>query len=358
MINAEIAAYSVNQQGDKLMSVLCTFPRIILAEVNTHRMLSKNTSSSRAIPFKRMVQAIQENPFIPIAWQEDHSGMQGVKYLDTAFSMQATQEWLIARDYAISIATQMNASTYVTKQLANRLLEPFMWTTMLITGSEEGWDNFFKLRCPQYVLQGSEGVQTIPYKSWKDVLTNYDFERETIEEPYLFKARHNKGQAEIHMMALAEAIWDAKNEATPKLLQPGEWHIPFEDKFHQLYFEESSKEMKEVKGVIAVKVSTAMGARTSYTVIGEEKEIDYNNLIGLHDRLITQQPPHSSPMEHCSKCMSEEDREYFIKGKLEFGTELDSNFGILEPKDSEKGWCYNHKGFIPYRYLIDNNLTL
>ena len=23
-----------------------------------------------------------------------------------------------------------------------------MWTTMLITGSKEGWDNFFRLRCP------------------------------------------------------------------------------------------------------------------------------------------------------------------------------------------------------------------
>ena len=76
MIKAEIVAHSLSQQGDELISVLCTFPRIILAEVNTHRMLSKNTSSSRAIPFKKMVEAVQENPFIPIAWQKERTGKQ------------------------------------------------------------------------------------------------------------------------------------------------------------------------------------------------------------------------------------------------------------------------------------------
>ena len=70
-INAEIVAHSLSPQGDELISVLCTFPRIILAEVNTHRMLSKNTSSSRAIPFSKMVETIQNDPFIPIAWQKE-----------------------------------------------------------------------------------------------------------------------------------------------------------------------------------------------------------------------------------------------------------------------------------------------
>ena len=67
-ISATIVADSVNQQGDRLTSLLITFPRILLSEINTHRMLSKNTSSSRAIPFKKMVEAIENDPFIPIAW--------------------------------------------------------------------------------------------------------------------------------------------------------------------------------------------------------------------------------------------------------------------------------------------------
>ena len=84
-ISAKIVADSISPQGDRLISVLCTFPRIILAEVNTHRMLSKNTSSSRAIPLKKMVEAIKNDPFIPIAWQKEHTGMQGYEYFTDNF---------------------------------------------------------------------------------------------------------------------------------------------------------------------------------------------------------------------------------------------------------------------------------
>ena len=150
-ISAKIVADSVSPQGDRLISVLCTFPRIILSEVNTHRMLSKNTSSSRAIPFTKMVESVQNDPFIPIAWQKDHKGMQGTEYLVDRKHENAVYEWLKARDFAVKQANIMN-SDGVTKQLANRLLEPFMWTTMLITGSKEGWDNFFNLRNPVYEI--------------------------------------------------------------------------------------------------------------------------------------------------------------------------------------------------------------
>ena len=168
MIKAEIVAHSLSPQGDELISVLCTFPRIILAEVNTHRMLSKNTSSSRAIPFNKMVEAVQNNPFIPIAWQKEHKGMQGSEYItDQKIIDFKTGVWLQARNEAIKRAKELNGNlskcrsiddceelegTGVTKQLCNRLLEPFMWTTMLITGSKEGWDNFHSLRNPIYEI--------------------------------------------------------------------------------------------------------------------------------------------------------------------------------------------------------------
>ena len=65
-ISAEIVADSLDERGNRITSLLITFPRIILSEINTHRMLSKNTSSSRAIPFKKMVEAVHNDPFIPI----------------------------------------------------------------------------------------------------------------------------------------------------------------------------------------------------------------------------------------------------------------------------------------------------
>ena len=79
-IKAQIVADSLSPQGERLTSLLVTFPRIILSEVNTHRMLSKNTSSSRAIPFEKMRETILRDPFIPIAWQKAHKGMQGTEY--------------------------------------------------------------------------------------------------------------------------------------------------------------------------------------------------------------------------------------------------------------------------------------
>lgn len=70
-IGARVVADSVDPRGNRLTNCLVVMPRIIIAEINTHRMLSKNTSSSRAIPFKKMVEAVQNDPFIPFAWQKE-----------------------------------------------------------------------------------------------------------------------------------------------------------------------------------------------------------------------------------------------------------------------------------------------
>ena len=341
-IKAEIVAHSLSPQGDELISVLCTFPRIILAEVNTHRMLSKNTSSSRAIPIKKMIEAVQTNPFIPIAWQKTHPGMQGSEYLNLEKSDYAKRDWLDAKRFAVDVAQRMH-KTGVTKQLCNRLLEPFMWTTMLITGPRSGWDNFFNLRCPQYKLHGGDDHEV--YKSWKDAVKIYPAAKDAT---ILDRLKCNKGLAEIHIMQLAECIYDALNENTPEQLKAGEWHIPFGDSF-----DESKLDMKHWVGdntINKVKISTAMAARTSYTVVGEEKDIDYKKMIELHDRLLTQDPPHSSPMEHCARAMNNEEYDRFLKGDINF--EIGYHTNELNSK-SKRGWCRNFKGFIPYRHIIE-----
>ena len=103
----------------------------------------------------------------------------------------------------------------------------------------------------------------------------------------------------------------------------------------------------ESQNKILVMISTSLAARTSYTLVGEEKGLNYENLISLHDRLLTQDPPHSSPMEHCARAMSEDEYGSFYKG-----SGYDSPFG------KGNGWCYNLKGFIPYRYFVDNGLVI
>ena len=148
-IKAEIVADSISPQGNRITTFLLTYPRIIHAELMTHRLFSRNSASSRAIPFEKMLKMVEEDPFIPIAWQKEHKGMQGTEYITDPLEIQfATSNWLTARKDAIRWAEALNGNNSypsVTKQLCNRLLEPFMWTTMLITGSKEGWDNFFNL---------------------------------------------------------------------------------------------------------------------------------------------------------------------------------------------------------------------
>lgn len=375
MIKAEIIAHSLSPQGDELISILCTFPRIILAEVNTHRMLSKNTSSSRAIPFKKMVESVEDNPFIPIAWQKQHSGMQGTEYhIDDIASRFAPNTWLRARDKAVENAKFLHDGCQTTKQLANRLLEPFMWTTMLITGPRQGWDNFFHLRCPVYITpnggKDAEGNDW-RYYSKKDVYEGHSNEQNHAlfdsftQEDWL---NINQGQAEIHIMDLAEKIWDAVNESEPKKLKAGQWHIPFEDRIDYYKLSDTIKGLidpyteGEVKNNLskqstkdfAVKVSVAMAARTSYTIVGDEKEINYEKMVGLHNKLLSQNPPHSSPLEHCARAMS--NSEYYIFNR---GVAVDDHdIGGLEFKKESQGWCNNFKGFIQYRYFIDNGIAI
>ena len=329
-IKAEIVADSVNQQGDRLTSLLITFPRILLSEINTHRMLSKNTSSSRAIPFHKMVKAIQENPFIPIAWQKEHTGMQGYDYFNVEESKINRQVWLEARDSAVENAQQIH-NYEITKQLANRLLEPFMWTTMLITGSKEGWDNFFNLRCPQY-----QPVANVlkTFRSKKDAIRRFPSAAELTEINWF---KNNKGQAEIHMMALAECIYDAMNESTPKQLRAGEWHIPMRDKIDNDILLDTLEDGNFINDKIEnyiVKISTAMAAHTSYTIVGGEAVKSYEKWIELHDKLIAYDPPHSSPMEHCCICVTKDEYNNSLKGQ-------------------EKGWFRNYKGFKSYRQIIE-----
>ena len=111
----------------------------------------------------------------------------------------------------------------------------------------------------------------------------------------------------------------------------------------------------ESQNKILVMISTSLSARTSYTVVGEEKDIDYSKMIELHDRLIAQSPPHSSPLEHCARAMSNEEYVSFIKGNLDAEIDTDGYIDISTHINNHNsfGWCRNFKGFIPYRHIIE-----
>ena len=250
-IKAQVIADS--QYGEnRLTTMLLTFPRIILPEVLTHRVFSRNTSSSRAVPFEKMVKQVQENPFVPIKWMKAHKGMQGTQFfgeeesckdawyeIDKGFGHSCyqgvyaheylTQDWKeVAYDVCSNAMFLHNLG--VSKQICNRLLEPFMWTEMILSGTE--FDNFFQLRL--------------------------------------------NPAAEIHMQELARCMKEARDGSVPKILKEGEWHIPMG----------TEKE-----------IATARIARVSY--LNFEGKDDRDADIKLFNKL--KEEGHMSPFEHCAQ---------------------------------------------------------
>lgn len=342
-ISAKVIADSKNEFGNRITTMIVTFPRFILAELNTHRMMSRNSASSRAIPFEKMLASVENDPFIPIAFQKDHKGMQGTEYFTEQHEIASrTAGWLSARTKALEQAKWLS-NLGVTKQLCNRLLEPFMWHTVIITATE--WENFFALRCPKYDFNSDI------YRSRKDVLKHYP--SPGLEDDTMYWLSMNKGQAEIHMMELAEQMWDAYNESTPKELKAGEWHIPFGDgidaRFYLNLDENKNMSESEWKAIdkFKIKIATARCARVSYTVVGEEdKPANYEADIKLHDRLA--ESGHWSPFEHSAQAMNKEE---YKNNKIIRG---DSTDWI----DESYGWSGNFKGFTQYRKTFNNeNIT-
>lgn len=357
-INATIVADSVNEYGDRITSYLLTYPRIIHSELMTHRMFSRNSASSRAIPFNKMVEAVDNSPFVPIAWQRGHSGMQGTQYLTAPIDLAfANDMWIEAKNKAVKSAKNLykngtDGVPFVTKQICNRLLEPFMWHTTLVTATE--FENFFELRCPQYWV-GNPLMEA--KNSWKDLVkemheNGFDSEPSITTYDTLKRLQFNQGQSEIHISLLAEAMWDVRNESIPKKLKAGGWHIPFEDKIDMTStqadcFKHLDRALtNEELSLAKVKLSTAMCARTSYTLVGEEKEVKYETLLGIHDKMVNAKPFHASPFEHCAKAMTESEHESFYSGE---GAN-ERHVGRLE----NHGWCRNFKGFIQYRHILEN----
>jgi len=144
MYSAKILKDSLSFCGSRLTTMEITFPRIVLAEANTHRNWSRNSASSRAIPSEKIIKRVLEDPFLPVYWGKNQKGMQAECELSVTEQSEANEVWVGARDNAVnSVKKLLNIGVH--KQIANRLLEPFMWQTVICSATT--WDNFFNLRC-------------------------------------------------------------------------------------------------------------------------------------------------------------------------------------------------------------------
>lgn len=266
MIEAKIVADSVGPNGIRLTTFVVTYPRFVHSEVMTHRMLSRNASSSRAIPVKKQIQMVIDNPAIPLEFTKNKAGMQGGEALDGESHDKAVSAWLEGRDRAVEVANKL-ADLEVHKQYANRVLEPWAHITVVLTATD--WANFFALRC------------------------------------------HEMAQPEIH--ALADAMYDEYSKNIPQQLQTGDWHLPFITKELELetHSDLGAFESKEELIQTLIKRSVARCARVSYLNF-DGKTATLEKDLELYDRLLGGNPIHASPAEHQAQATA----AYYYIGNL------------------------------------------
>lgn len=236
MISARIVLDSEIKNCIRLTTLILKYPRYIHSEFMTHRVFSRNASSSRAIPIARSIEEIKKCPVEPI-WVRNQPGMQADETLNDLEAAVAQVAWEDAQANAIKTAEFLSKSG-VHKQIVNRILEPFSHIEVIVTATE--WENFFNLRITP--------------------------------------------QAQQEICQLALAIKKARDDSWPIFTSHNEWHLPF-----------VLQNEKDLPLSVQKKLSVARCARVSY--LNHDKttpSIDRD--VELHDKLLESR--HMSPFEH------------------------------------------------------------
>ena len=176
-ISVQIIADSLSPQGLRLATLSLKYPRWIHAEFMTHRVFSRNASSSRAIPSRRLGALERE---YPLRWDANIPGMQAGTPLAPEQATRAKAIWDRMADACAAGVAEL-AELGLHKQWANRPLEWFTSISVLVSATT--FDNFFGLR-------------------W-----------------------HPDAQPEIQ--ELARQMYHALHASTPRRLAPGQWHLPY-----------------------------------------------------------------------------------------------------------------------------------
>jgi len=235
-ISAKIILDSINYTNNRLTTFELEYPRIIHSELLTHRVFSRNSSSSRAIPAKKMRQLVRDKTFIPINFGSDKSGMQAGNNLTGYRYYLSKSIWWVGSRINL-FGSYLLSSVGVHKQLANRCLEPYSYIKVIVSSTD--YNNFFNLRC------------------------------------------HPDAQPEIQ--ELAYTMQDNYLLSVPKILRYGEWHTPYVDNITYHLTTEQSK-----------KLSVSLCAQVSYRTL----DTSIDKAIKITDKLAGSVPKHFSPFEH------------------------------------------------------------
>lgn len=303
-IKATVLKDSICHSNARLTTFEIEYPRIVLSELNTHRALSRSSSSSRAIPFDKMVQQLTGRP---VRFGQANPGMQdkGEDFdavVIDAFDgedLSPSEAWDEARKMAVAWAEQFKFAGFH-KQTYNRLLEPFQMMKTVISATE--WLNFLWLR---------------------------DHEA-----------------ADPSLAELARVIREAREASTPVLLNPGEWHLPYveterDELGEALYYIHDDTGLCYLNKEEAIKVSAARCAAVSF------RNVDYGleKCQQVYERLVGDDRKHASALEHQATPI-----EY---GQWKNGDNPCTWQAGVSHMDNEYAlWSGNFKGWIQHRKLV------
>ncbi len=320
-IKATILADSISEAGVRFTTYELEYPRIILAEANTHRMLSKNSFSSRAVPFLKMLDNLTGRP---VEFGGNQSGMQsngehtatvnvghamGLKH---DFHIAPEGAWNAAKHSAIEFARAFADAGYH-KQVFNRLLEPWQMMKTVLSGTE--FNNVWWLR------------------------------------------DHDAADPSFH--ELARVMHEARELSTSDVLAPGEWHLPYVDFYRkagvQTFYLRSGNWTTDITLEEAIKVSCARCAAVSYR--NEDYGLDKSTEV--YGRLVGADRKHASAFEHQGTPMNVPPAMDTDDGLLVGGRGINKPYwpetwqkGVTHVDRKGQLWSGNLRGFIQYRKLI------
>ena len=250
---AKILKDSMSPDNVRLTTFEITYPRFVHSELMTHRIFSRNSASSRALPISKVIERVKTNPVLPVWWGKNQSGMQAYEEFNSSDQSELIERWLYARDNAVKDA-EILLHRGVHKQLVNRLLEPWMWITVLVTATE--WQNFFALRA------------------------------------------HPDAQPEIRKIAEMMKELYEKNAHLCDHLKYNEWHLPLTNPLEPKALLAEGFTIEQIK-----KISAGRSARVSY--LTHDGKRDPMADIELCDRLRVS--GHMSPLEHVARPMTKKE---------------------------------------------------
>lgn len=236
-ISASIVLDS-SRNGKRLTTIQLKYPRLIHSEFMTHRVFSRNASSSRAIPVQKVIDQVISEPAMPIHWGSNQPGMQAGSEVPPNDIQLSKQLWVESALKAVKTAESM-MEIGLHKQVANRILEPYQFMHVVVSATE--WDNFFKLRLHP--------------------------------------------DADPNIFELARVMKGVMTRSIPDKLAGEEWHLPYI----------SQDESRTRDNELLIKASVARCARVSY--LNHDKSTpDFEKDVSLHNMLLS--AGHMSPFEH------------------------------------------------------------